>query len=206
MNRTAPLVALVVSLALAGCGEKKDAPDTAAPKQADAAKPADVAKKPADTAKQAADAAKKDAENARAAAAAAAKSAKIAATQKALAPQVGDIPFTADWQAAMAQAKTSKKPLMFLFTDKDNADGAKMGAGAFKDPKIVAAAAAFIPAIVDADANAPLAEQFGARTTPMIVYASPTGEVLGSTIAADDILSDIKAALDAQRLADAASK
>jgi hypothetical protein len=190
MNRIARISASVL-VCLAGCGEQKPpaaANDSRTPAKIEAPKPEDAAKE------------------AKADAAAAAKAAKIAATQKALAAQTGDIPFTADWQAAMAQAKSAGKPLMFLFTDKDNADGAKMGAGAFKDPKIVAAAAAFVAAVVDADADAPLAEQFGARTTPTIVYASPTGEVLGSSIAAEDILNDIQAALAAQRAADAANK
>ena len=205
MNRIACISALVVSLALAGCGEEKK-PKAVANPEAPVKVQAPTAPTAAEVAKQVAEATKQATEKAKAAAATQAHAAKIQATQKALAAQLGDIPFTADWQSAMAHAKTSKKPLMFLFTDKDNADGAKMGAGAFKDPKIVAAAAAFVPAVVDADANAPLAEQFGARTTPMIVYASPTGEVLGSTIAADDMLNDIAAALSALRLAEAGNK
>jgi hypothetical protein len=113
------------------------------------------------------------------------------------AAQMGGIQFDTDWQGAMARAKASKTPLLFLFTEKQSADGEKMAAAVFKDPKVVEATKAFVVTIVDVDANEPLAERFNARTTPMVVYASPTGEILGSTISAPDMLGDIKSALDA---------
>ena len=140
MNRIS-FSATLVLVVLAGCGEKKEA---AAAREVEAAR---IAAEPA----------KPTADDSKDAAARAESAAKFSKTRQALAAQLGDVPFAADWQAAMAQAKSSKKPLMFFFTDKDNADGAKMGAGEFKDPKVVAAAAAFVPAVVDADADAALA-------------------------------------------------
>lgn len=113
------------------------------------------------------------------------------------AAQMGAIHFDTDWQAAMARAKAEKKPLMFLFTEKSNADAVKMGGGTLKDSRVVAASADFVTALVNAEDNAPLAERYGVQVLPMIVYASPTGEAAGDTLGGDaeQTLRDIKAAL-----------
>ena len=168
---------LLVCAALAGCGDepKKAAPDARAP---------------------AAEAAKS--ETGKAAVAQKAWS-SVDAKGRDWKAQMGAIQFDTDWKAAMARAKTSKKPLMIFFTEKKSADAEKMAAAAFKDAEVVESSAAFVVTIVDAEDNAPLAEQFNVRTTPMVVYASPTGEILGSTISASDMLGDMKSALDAMK-------
>jgi hypothetical protein len=112
---------------------------------------------------------------------------------------MGSIEFATDWHAAMAAAKAAKKPLMFLFTEKKNADAAKMGAGAFKDPRVVAASKDFVTALVDAEADAPLAERYNVRGVPTIVYTDAAGEACGNTTgasAADEVLRDIQGALN----------
>lgn len=111
------------------------------------------------------------------------------------AAQMGDIQFDTDWQAAMKRSKASKVPLMFLFTEKKSADAEKMAAAAFKDPKVVEASKAFVVALVDAEENAPLAEEYNARTTPMVVFASSTGNILGEAISAADMLKEMQTAL-----------
>jgi len=52
-------------------------------------------------------------------------------------------------------------------------------------------------ALVDNDANEALAERYGVKGVPMIVYADPAGEALGATIGvnADELLTDLKSAL-----------
>lgn len=177
MNRAAPLVALAVSLALAGCGEKKAEVVPGTERPAGAPKAADVPK-------------------AAPAAAPAAKWSSVDAKGFDWAAQMGSIRFDTDWQAAMARAKSSDKPLLLLFTEKTSADAAKLAA-TFKDPRVVAAAEAFVVALVDNDENGPLADRFGVKGVPMLVYASPSGEALGATIGvnADEVLGDIKSAL-----------
>jgi hypothetical protein len=178
MYRTAPLAALVVSLALAGCGEKKPKavqdPDT--PMKVEAPKPGETPKP--------------------AAAPEAAWSSKDAKGFD-WAPQMGAVKFDTDWKRAMAQAKKSGKPLVFLFTEKKNADTEKMAA-VLKDARVTAALTGFVPALVDNEANAPLAERYGVGAVPMLVFASPPGETVGSSLGvtnADEVLSDIRGAL-----------
>ena len=112
------------------------------------------------------------------------------------AAQMGSIRFDTNWQAAMARGKAAGKPILFLFTEKTSPDAAKMAA-TFKDPRVVAAAEQFVVALVDNDANEALAERYGVKGVPMIVYADPAGEALGATIGvnADELLTDLKSAL-----------
>jgi thioredoxin-like negative regulator of GroEL len=87
--------------------------------------------------------------------------------------------------------------VLLLFTEKTCADAAKMAA-VLKDPRVVAAMAAFVPALVDNDDNEPLAERYGVRAVPMLVFASSAGEAIGSSVGvtnADEVLGDIKGAL-----------
>jgi hypothetical protein len=194
MRTTSTLLVLAL---LAGCGAEKPA-STAAPKP-DTAKADEAARAAMTTAEKAKADGEKAARDAKAVAG-------IAKAKTDWAAQIGDIPFSADWQTAIAQSKASKKPLLLFFTEKKSADAEKMATAAFKDPKVVEAAGAFVPAIVDAEENAPLAEQYNARTTPMVVFASPTGDVLGEAISAGDVLKEMKAALEAPKSDDAGDK
>lgn len=178
MNRTASLAAVVVSLALSGCGpaQEKAGPGTTPPApNSDAGGPKDSAK----PAPAAAEWSSKDA-----------KGFDWAA-------QMGAVRFDTNWQRAMAEAKKSGRPVLLLFTEKTNADAAKMAA-VLKDPRVVAAMAAFVAALVDNDENEPLAERYGVRAVPMLVFASPAGEAIGSSVGvtnADEVLGDIKSSL-----------
>jgi hypothetical protein len=179
MNRTASLAALVVSLALTGCGPAKEKVEPGTEHRVDSAKPAEAAKPaPAAEAWSSKDAKGFD-----------------------WAAQMGSVRFDTNWQRAMAEAKKSGKPVLLLFTEKTNADAAKVAA-VLKDPRVIAAMAAFVPAIVDNDDNEPLAERYGVRTVPMLVFASPAGEAIGSSIGVtivDEVLRDIKGALDTMK-------
>jgi hypothetical protein len=189
MNRIA-CTATFVLVALAGCGEKKETP---------AGTTANDAAKHLDDSKKVADSAKKTLAKSEAVLDAGVAAAGLLKAKTEWGAQIGDVPFTADWKAAMAQAKAAKKPLMIFFTDKKTAEAAKMGGAAFKDARVVEAAKAFVPTIVDADADAAFAERYNVRGVPTIVYADDKGDAAGTTIGAstaDEVLRDMKGALD----------
>jgi len=179
MYRTAPFAALVVSLALFGCGEEKKpkaVQDPETPVKVEAPKPGETPKPAAvpDAAWSSKDAKGFD-----------------------WAAQMGSVQFDTDWKNAMAKAKKSGKPLVLLFTEKKNADTEKMAA-VLKDARVTAALAGFVPALVDNETNGPLAERFGVGAVPMLVFASSAGETVGSSLGvtnADEVLGDIRGAL-----------
>ena len=176
MTRSTPLALAVAAVLLAACGAEGTTqiqpgagktPD--APKANNAAKPAPVAP---------------------------AKWTSVDAKGHDWAAQMGSMRFDTNWQAAMARGKASGRPVLLLFTEKTSPDAAKIAA-TFKDPRVIAATGEFEVAIVDNDDNGPLAERYGVKGVPMIVYADPAGEALGATIGvnADELLADLKSAL-----------
>lgn len=177
MNRLSTIATFFVLAALAGCGAEKEKAAPGTEKRADAPKPAESAKPAA--APEVWEWSSKDA-----------KGFDWAA-------QMGAVQFDTNWQRAMARAKKSAKPVLLLFTEKKNADAAKMAA-VLKDARVTAAMAAFVPALVDNETNGPLAERYGVRAAPMLVFASSAGEAIGSSVGVtnvDEVLGDIKGAL-----------
>lgn len=72
-----------------------------------------------------------------------------------------------------------------------------MAGTAFKDARVVEAAKAFDPVLVDITAQSELAAKYAIQVTPTVIYAAPDGTGLVMTIdavTADEILADMASA------------
>lgn len=74
-----------------------------------------------------------------------------------------------------------------------------MAGTAFKDARVVAAAKAFDPVLVNTKTAKELAARYAIQVTPTVIYAAPDGKALVMTIdavGADEVLADMASALD----------
>ncbi len=95
------------------------------------------------------------------------------------APATGrGIPWNADLNGALAQARKAKKPVLLEFYADWCGPCQGMKQVTFQDPEVVRLSGRFVPVRVDRDANRPLAKKYQVPAIPHVVVLSPEGKVV----------------------------
>jgi tetratricopeptide (TPR) repeat protein len=94
-------------------------------------------------------------------------------------PLHGDLPFAATLESGRAEAQWRGKPLLVFYSLKGDDASLRVAGTAFKDAAVVARASAFVPVLVDADADERFGLERGVKTVPTILLLDPRGREAG---------------------------
>ncbi len=91
----------------------------------------------------------------------------------------GDLRFVPDYQQALSEARYRRRPLMVVFMADWSKYCQQLAAETFTDPHVVQLAQSFACALVDADQQQSLCEEFQVDAFPTVVFVSPGGKPIG---------------------------
>lgn len=86
------------------------------------------------------------------------------------------VPWGHDYQAALATAQQSGKPILMVFHANWCGPCRQMKATTYKDPTVIAKIASFVPVYVDVDEQGDIAQQFEVGPIPHYVILSSAGK------------------------------
>lgn len=93
-------------------------------------------------------------------------------------PGMGDLTYVEGSAVGLSRAKAEGKPALFFFSARWCGACRQMSGTVFSDDETVAALTAFVPVLVDADAEPEFAKRYGLRLLPSVVFADAQGEAL----------------------------
>ena len=109
-----------------------------------------------------------------------------------------EVPWGHDYEAALAKAKETGKPILMVFHATWCGPCRQMKATTYKDAAVVAKAESFVPVYVDVDEKKALSDQFEIRGIPHYVIVSPQGqevERFGGSMAPHKFIAGLDRAL-----------
>lgn len=92
------------------------------------------------------------------------------------------LPWAKNYNAALAEAKKSKKIVMLDFTASWCVNCHKLDRTTYVDPKVAQALAGVVPVRVDYDKENAIAKKYKAEALPVIVFTDASGKELGRIV------------------------
>jgi len=109
----------------------------------------------------------------------------------------GLIPWRSDMDSARRDAVTANKPLLIEFVASWCPDCHEMARQSWTQPKIATAMQAYVPVLIDMDANQDLARQYNVESIPSLFVVDPkngtiTREIRDRVLSPEELLAWLK--------------